>query len=173
MKADDVLEIIRHYRHDLLNELQLVHGYLSMGKTEKTGKKVQNMIERYHEERKLFDLHCPYFTLWLMSVDRNYPQFRIRYETADIGEISNMDLTLFSSCREIFSLIGDYIFKNHMYHGRLQIEQEDEMIRLSFAFHGSIQHPDQLKRELSARPYIQQAEIDEENLGFILEYQLR
>lgn len=37
MKADDVLEIIRHYRHDLLNELQLVHGYLSMGKDGKNG----------------------------------------------------------------------------------------------------------------------------------------
>lgn len=172
MKADDVMDLIRHYRHDLLNELQLIHGYASMGKPEKINEKVKRMIEHYQEERKLFGFQCPYFTIWLMSFNWEYSQFQINYRAEDIGDISNMDLTLFSSCKEIFSIIPQHTDENHVYKGELEIQKQHEL-RLEFVFYGPFHKPEKLNAELLARNYTQSVQIDQEKCQFILAFQMR
>ncbi|MUK86983.1 hypothetical protein GMD78_01020 [Ornithinibacillus sp. L9] len=80
METIDVIELLRRQRHDLMNHMQILQGYLSMGKTEKVGEKLQALIEEFHAERKLMNLNAPEFTIWVIQFNSVYSNIRLSYE---------------------------------------------------------------------------------------------
>src|SRR5690625_449462 len=56
------------YRHDLMNDLQLIQGYASMGKNDKSNEKLKQFIHKLNMERQLQTLDAPEFTLWLIKL---------------------------------------------------------------------------------------------------------
>ncbi|QKY69573.1 Spo0B domain-containing protein [Lentibacillus sp. CBA3610] len=65
MEEKEVIQLLRHYRHDLMNHLQIVQGYLSMGKMEKAQKKLTNYMQLLQEEGKLVNMHAPAFVFYI------------------------------------------------------------------------------------------------------------
>lgn len=51
MDEKETVRIIQKYRHDLMNRLQIVSGYLTMGKADKAKMNLDNVLEYYEEER--------------------------------------------------------------------------------------------------------------------------
>lgn len=88
MKTEDVVNLIQHYRHDVLNQLQVVQGYIKIGDFKKVDTSMSQLLEYFYQERKLLNLNMPNVLLWFL-------QFRIRYEnfnlTYDI-DIENKEL---------------------------------------------------------------------------------
>ena len=89
MEAEDVVNLIQHYRHDLMNELQVVQGYIKLGNLEKVDASMTELLDYFYQERKLLSLNAPNVFLWFM-------QFRLKYEnfilTYDI-DIENKNLS--------------------------------------------------------------------------------
>ncbi|WP_010098993.1 Spo0B domain-containing protein [Ornithinibacillus scapharcae] len=95
MESKDVIQLLRLQRHDLMNDLQIVHGYLSMGKTEKVTKKVNEIIEAFNRERKLMNSNCPEFTLFLIQAKWLYNNIQITYDIhTEKSELQAFDVSL-------------------------------------------------------------------------------
>lgn len=65
----DVLYLLRLYRHDLMNHLQLVDGYASMKQYEQSQEKLHHLIMQLKNERQLQTLDAPQYVYWLLSLN--------------------------------------------------------------------------------------------------------
>ncbi|MFS0672933.1 Spo0B domain-containing protein [Ornithinibacillus sp. 179-J 7C1 HS] len=80
MDIKDVIHLLRLQRHDLMNDLQIVHGYLSMGKNDKVKNKINKIIEEFNRERLLMNINCPNFALWLIQVNLQHNHIQFTYD---------------------------------------------------------------------------------------------
>lgn len=104
MEERDVVKVLQHYRHDLMNNLQIVHGYLSMGKIDKVENKMKECIAFYNEERKLMSLNMPKFALWIIRFNSVYDNFRLTYQLhTENKQLHDYDELLVNRCNDIIS----------------------------------------------------------------------
>jgi stage 0 sporulation protein B (sporulation initiation phosphotransferase) len=106
VEAKDIIQLLRLQRHDLMNDLQIVHGYLSMGKTDKVKSKVNNIIETLNKERILMNSNCPMFALWLIRMKLHHKHIYFTYDI--LTENKNL-LYYDGSLAEIGHAIEGYI----------------------------------------------------------------
>ncbi|BAC13999.1 hypothetical conserved protein [Oceanobacillus iheyensis HTE831] len=122
--TDNVLHIIQHYRHDLMNRLQLVSGYLSMGKVEKAEDKLNEAIAYYEEERKLMQLQAPSLMLWILEFERYYKSYSMTYFIEATSTTSNHlinDEWIVSKCNQIMHELQNHLNSDSMYEVEIRI----------------------------------------------------
>lgn len=64
--ATSVLELMNHQRHDWMNDLQLVYGYVRLKKFDKLPECVETIKERMAEESRIAKLGVPELVMFLM-----------------------------------------------------------------------------------------------------------
>jgi stage 0 sporulation protein B (sporulation initiation phosphotransferase) len=95
MNEKDVLNVLQHYRHDLMNDLQLVYGYLSMGKLDHVKKKINERMVKGNEERKLLNLGVDKFALWIIRFNHIYDHLHLNYQIhIENKQLHDMDVRL-------------------------------------------------------------------------------
>lgn len=55
MEAEQMANILRRIRHDYGNHLQVIMGYMDLGKPERVRQYIDTIIEQHNEERLLFE----------------------------------------------------------------------------------------------------------------------
>lgn len=133
--AKEVIQLLRLQRHDLMNDLQIVHGYLSMGKADKVKVKVDEIIEGLNRERLLMNSSFPNFALWLIQTNLKHNHIQFTYE---IGT-SNRNLQAYDKVlTDIGNTIVDYILvdKFEIINGVLQLIEEDSAVKLVVTLSG-------------------------------------
>lgn len=136
--SKDVVNILQHYRHDLMNRLQIVQGYASMGKTEKAEMKLDEMIAHYHEERKLMALKMPHFLLWAIQFDHTYSNFRINYEvTGDNRDLSLLDEKLLEKCNLLIERCIQMLDEDELFEVLLELHVKDDRLTVKISFCGN------------------------------------
>ncbi|WP_284139716.1 MULTISPECIES: Spo0B domain-containing protein [unclassified Virgibacillus] len=106
MESKDVMMLLRHIRHDVMNDMQVIQGYLSMGKSDKVQSKITRVLERYEEERKLMNLNTPHFALWLIGFNAMHTNIRLTYEIdAQDMNLNRIDNELVKQCNQLFEAI--------------------------------------------------------------------
>ncbi|GEM_PF-5688263 len=80
MKTEDVVNLIQHYRHDILNQLQVVQGYVKIGNLKKVDDSMSQLLEYFYQERKLLNLNMPNVLLWFLQFRERYENFRLTYD---------------------------------------------------------------------------------------------
>jgi stage 0 sporulation protein B (sporulation initiation phosphotransferase) len=134
VKSKDVIQLIRLQRHDLMNELQIVHGYLSMGKIDKVKAKVNQIIEASNQERTLTNLDCPNFALWLIQVNLLHNHIRFTYDI----HTDNRNMQVFDTVlTNIGNTILDEILTNELefVEGNIQLKAGNTSIELLVTLH--------------------------------------
>lgn len=111
MDEQDVMQLLRYYQHDLLNELQIIQGYASMNKIDKVKEKIVACVDVYNKERQLMYLNSPKFALWIIQAQHNQKNIRISYDI----QLGQIDLS--SVDQDIFD-IGTCIVEHIKQHGR-------------------------------------------------------
>ncbi|MGM8214237.1 Spo0B domain-containing protein [Bacillaceae bacterium W0354] len=92
MNTSEVLELLRLYRHDLMNDLQLIQGYAGMGKYEQSNEKLKAFINKLNQERQLQTLEAPNFVLWLILLKLHQRELHTTLEIEPASEpISQFD----------------------------------------------------------------------------------
>ena len=89
MEAKEVVGIIQSYRHDLLNDLQIIQGYVKLGKMERVDDNLNKLFAYFHKERKLLNLNIPHVFVWFMEFRMKYNQFKLGYSI----KVDNIKLT--------------------------------------------------------------------------------
>lgn len=124
MEEKDVIQILRQYRHDLLNHLQIVQGYSSMGKTDKVQTKIVDYMQSLNEERKLMNLNAPLFALYLIQFNSLHTNFRLTYHIhTDSKKVQLIDETLVERCKQIIGQLENVTNDSELYEVTIQMNE--------------------------------------------------
>src|SRR3954469_26062794 len=134
-KEWNTVEVLRHARHDWLNQMQLIKGNLDLNKLDRVREIINEIVVEAQNESKLSNLNIPQFsTLLLTSRWENY-SFEFEFQVIDelkCGSIKDEELTkftiqFFECLNEAVQLYGD----NHLI---LTIETMQQGSRFFFDF---------------------------------------
>lgn len=106
LKEQDFIKVLQLYRHDLMNHLQMIHGYISINQQEKANEKISEMMHHFNNERKLFETNAPKFILWMLQVNHIEENIRVKYSfTADHMNFMLIEDPLIKQSQQIVNCI--------------------------------------------------------------------
>lgn len=135
MEEKEVVQVLQNYRHDLMNDLQLVHGYISMKKMDKAEMKIKDCMEHFHQERKLMSLQAPLFALWIIQFNHRYSNFRINFQIhTENVKLLSIDRELTDRCNKLMDYFLGNSDREILYdlNSQLSLTKESQRIELRF-----------------------------------------
>jgi len=149
MEEREILKILQHYRHDIINELQVVQGYLAMGKTDRANIKMNDLFRHFNEERKLMLLNVPNFALWITRFNSIYENYRLVYNIhIEDRDLNALDFVLLERCRQIIEgMSGDTL---HFYEICLNVKPSTDSkgILIEMLINGNVDKIADIKNKL-------------------------
>lgn len=122
MAEKEMMELLCTYRHDVMNDLQVVQGYASMGKIDRVQTKLAEWMDHLYEERKLMSLNIPKFALWLIQFNSIHATIRLSYDIhMENGNLYMLDDTLLKRCQLGIELLEKNIDEMELYNGNVTL----------------------------------------------------
>lgn len=141
MENRTVVEMLRHARHDWMNQLQLIKGNLELNNVERAKEIIDDIIFLARQEAKLSNLKLPNLATLLITFNWEPHHFQLEYEIADINnslenKLNDQCLTEWvRSFLHTLDHVVDPAYENHL---TLSVETEEEQAKLIFDFFGKI-----------------------------------
>lgn len=113
-----ISELLREIRHDYLNDLQLIYGYIRLNKPDNAIKTINSISERSRIDSKLSKLNCLNFYILLMKIYKNsiYLDLNINFEVqiySDKEDIVHKNcIDALNQIDECMKLILQFLYKN-------------------------------------------------------------
>jgi|GEM_PF-1171442 len=176
MNEQELLLILQKYRHDVVNHIQLIHGYLTMDRPDRAKEKLDDWIELCEQERRLSSLRAPGFALWVIRFDSLYNRLRLEYHI----HIGNMDLSAHDYeirrlCEQILELILKSGPPEVLHEVTLSIEEEGDSIAFELSVTGPFNDLPTFKETLKKleTPFETETAVNEETarIRFLIPYQ--
>ncbi|MGP4041717.1 Spo0B domain-containing protein [Gracilibacillus sp. D59] len=162
MKEQDVVEMLRHYRHDWLNDLQLILGYAQMGKLDRIQSKITEVMERSNQERGLDRLNIPKTMVWLYQLNWRSETFQLHFQSfVDEQPAIIDDEALLAKVQKVFQILPSYQKEYEEYIGTLIFKKVNHTIHIQLTFELNWIDIDELKQKLESLSFIQQVTIEE------------
>lgn len=142
MSKQDFMELLQFKRHELMNHLQMIQGYIHLDKKDAALEKVSAIVHEENQERKLIHLNIPTFTWWLLLLPLKYPNLRLKYEIqSQSKELSDIDRVLYKYCKQIMETATKLFNESQSYEMKLQLlEGETSETTTNIAFFGDFGH---------------------------------
>ncbi|WP_188453517.1 Spo0B domain-containing protein [Virgibacillus oceani] len=129
MREKDIIDVLRLYRHDLMNDLQIIQGYLTMGKMDKVHDKITSCMAHFDKERKLMSLNIPKFALWLIQFNSLHATFRFTYDICiENKNLNEIDTILLKQCQACINFLEKAANDSEVFEGNISLGYQDEMI---------------------------------------------
>ncbi|MCQ6266424.1 sporulation initiation phosphotransferase B [Fictibacillus sp. WQ 8-8] len=143
------LELLRHARHDWLNQLQLIKANLSMGRTERAKEIIEEIILISRHESNLMNLKVPELAEYLITF--NWLKHPIVLETEVAGEardLSKVGKVILEACQSLFAVMNRSV--NPLAENRLVFTISNQQHPSAFMFRltGSIHNTEEFESEL-------------------------
>ncbi len=126
MNEEEVIQLLRHYRHDWMNELQLIMGYAQMGNIEKVQEKVNQAVEHAALDRKLQSIPLPKTALWIMQFNWEFANFRMTHDVKVNQTITVDDQTVVDQLKQLMTYLVEHSLKMSLYHVTLVLRETDQ-----------------------------------------------
>lgn len=117
----EFIDYLKHYRHDWLNHIQVVKGYITLGKAEDAQRYLDGVIIRSLEESKISQLGDPNLAYFLLTYnwrqDRVIMDVEIDQNSVDISSIGKDYPYLLSWIKELTTMVEkecDHEDENHL-----------------------------------------------------------
>lgn len=165
-QEDALFNYVRLYRHDVMNNLQLIHGYLQLGDEERVRLKMADVMQMYQGEQKLFKLNMSRFSLFVLFFNHHYPNQQLSYEVnIENEDLATLDEQITEQCKRIIGLYLDD--SNHfMYNWFLEVKSNALKNEIVFSFCVKKENcaEKDWKREIIAEQFSFPLSIDERNM---------
>ncbi|MGG5254908.1 Spo0B C-terminal domain-containing protein [Neobacillus sp. SM06] len=79
-KEWNIIEVLRHSRHDWLNKLQLIKGNLDLNRIDRAKAIIDEIVVESQNESRLSNLQLPAFAALLMKANWENYLFQVEYE---------------------------------------------------------------------------------------------
>ncbi|MGM8212989.1 Spo0B domain-containing protein [Virgibacillus sp. W0430] len=139
MNEEKLVQFIQNYRHDILNELQIIQGYINMEMNKKVNEKVAQVVDNFHNERKLLSLQAPKFAIWVMQFNHVYGNIRITYDMfIENLNLQSTDDQLVLLCANLMHCLEKHSEKDAFFEGKLSIHKQADNAKIivDFSFDG-------------------------------------
>lgn len=160
-----VIQAMRHARHDWMNQIQLIKGFMALGKLEDAERIIETAILQARQEAHLCNLRLPNFAEKLLTFNWEERSFQLEYEVLDHETSVNIqDEWLSEWIDSLFYLIERHIKQYGDNLLSLSIDKADEGLRFFFEFSGIIQNEQLLLEDIQSQlqaSYVQQWKIHE------------
>lgn len=151
------VELMNHKRHDWMNDLQLLYGYVRMNKLEKLPPYVERLKHEAMEESRVAKLGYPELVLYLMQQRLTGGMMPVEVHVQDMIDITKLEMSL--SPEQVTDLIikGIQAFRTAPkqqdgYEAneplKLSIEQQDGQLLIRYEYEGKLLLPDDVKKRL-------------------------
>lgn len=107
MKKEEIVTLLQHRRHDLVNDVQVIHGYARMEMFDKVEEKLNDFLKSTERERKLHMLQAPSFILWVETLRMKHQNFNITYDIGDDVTLKTDDEWITDMCEKLIQVITD------------------------------------------------------------------
>ncbi|MFT9599036.1 Spo0B C-terminal domain-containing protein [Mesobacillus sp.] len=152
-KEWDTIEVLRHARHDWMNQLQLIKGNLSLNKVDRAKEIIEEIIMEARQDAKLSNLHLPQFASTLLTCNWENHHFQLEYEVMDSQNFHRLDDQLLTRWTEqLFDALNSSIEQYQENHLSVTIEPQEKGIGFFFDFSGIINDKNRLLRFLGQQP---------------------
>lgn len=172
----DALRILSHYRHDVMNHIQLLKGYMQLKKYERLEKPIQNIILDAYRHSALSNLPGRELAYFLIEQDASSPMVNLHVELDPILYRceANVEKKLIAALKEMFG-IGERISQEQgsPMNWNLEIIRHDPGIAINL--HVSGEHVNDtyiqsLKQALSANAFAWQESPGDDNESVLMLY---
>ncbi|XJZ26358.1 Spo0B C-terminal domain-containing protein [Bacillota bacterium Lsc_1132] len=149
-KEWDIVEVLRHSRHDWLNKLQLIKGNLDLNRIDRAKAIIDEIVVEAQNETKLSNLQLPHFASLLMKANWENYFFQLEYEILqDTGAISIDEHELVSWTSLFFSSLNSAVAMFEENQLAITIVPLKEGARFFFDFHGIIKKKERIEQFLT------------------------
>jgi stage 0 sporulation protein B (sporulation initiation phosphotransferase) len=138
-KVWDIVEVLRHSRHDWLNRLQLIKGNLDLNRIDRAKAVIDEIIIEAQHESKLTNLKMPLFASLLFKSNWENSSFKLEYEVLQDSEsfqINEEQITKWTCL--FFECLNEAIEAFQENHLSISIDPQSEGVRFFFDFSGII-----------------------------------
>ncbi len=147
----DILQILRHSRHDWLNVIQLIKGNLTLKKYDRVEEIIQEIVYQTQNESKLSNLNMRKFASEILVFNwGNGNHFQLEFEViGDCVDLHTFDESLSTWFAGFSCSLNESCVPFGENHLQLTVElMEEKHPRFTFDFHGSLQEVDHIKKFL-------------------------
>ncbi|ADH99976.1 sporulation initiation phosphotransferase B [Salisediminibacterium selenitireducens] len=105
-KPLETLQILSHARHDWLNHIQLIDGYLSLKQPDKAREVIKRVIAQSQNESEMMKLQAPAFAEKVLTFNWFHHAFSLSFE-ASVEDIWTDSDALLCACFDAFTSMMD------------------------------------------------------------------
>ncbi|KYD10886.1 sporulation initiation phosphotransferase B [Heyndrickxia sporothermodurans] len=139
MEKWTIVEVLRHARHDWMNQLQLIKGNIALNKLDNVNRIMDKMIVEAQQESRLSNLKLPHFAEILLTFNWEPHPFQIDYEIlSENGELTVDDQMLSNWIQSFFLTLEKVVVPLQENNLSIAFEQYQGQIRFDFEFNGTI-----------------------------------
>jgi stage 0 sporulation protein B (sporulation initiation phosphotransferase) len=148
------IRTLSHHRHDWMNEVQILYGYLRLNKLDKAVDVVDRIRIRMEHDSKLSQIGIPELATFLLSFRTVCDTMRLEVDIQDglhlnrlpyeAEELSNTVIGLVNALRfrAVSSMNGENVLKLNLRHG------DDGGLKIEMAYEGELAAADSIMDEL-------------------------
>ncbi|MFA9557200.1 Spo0B C-terminal domain-containing protein [Evansella sp. AB-rgal1] len=105
----DVVDVLRHYRHDWLNKLQLIKGNLDIGRVEKVEHIIRDVIQQSKNESDLSNMNMDKLAKRLLTFNWENHPYLLTFELVDgTADWSLLEERVLRIMNEIVSILDEH-----------------------------------------------------------------
>ncbi|MFD2926100.1 Spo0B domain-containing protein [Halobacillus naozhouensis] len=171
MSKEEIIAILRHKRHDWMNQIQLVQGYASMGKMDKLQIQLNKISHDSEQERRLLNSGAYEFTVWLLTFNWTQEQYRLVYTIQNNVDLPRHDQKMTAYAKRLLILLDEFSKKDELYEGSVQVYQGagSHQLGITWEWKGNFTYPMQLNKKLEQEGFIAFCEEDELSVEMTIE----
>ncbi len=135
----DTVSLLRHARHDWLNQLQLIKGNLALDRTDRAKEIIEQIVQESKNEAKVSNLRMPKMAELLLTYNWQQNKYRLDYEV--IGQerdLSEYDSCLYDWTLQFLTHLEKVVDLDCEPHLMITIQLLDEKARISYDFAGDL-----------------------------------
>ncbi|CAM3970838.1 Spo0B domain-containing protein [Alkalicoccus chagannorensis] len=91
MDDEQFIRMLSNYRHDVMNDIQLIKAYTSMGETDRIEHVITDMTQRAMHESRLSRMQAPRLARELLTYNWRSPVFPVHVEVAGEADWSDVE----------------------------------------------------------------------------------
>lgn len=157
-KEWNVIEVLRHARHDWLNKMQLIKGNLALNKVDRAKEILDEIVLDAQQEAKLSNLNIPQFAALLLTFNWENHFFQLEYEVLEMEQDTRVirldDEALRNWTASFFSCLNSSVKPYHDNHLTVSIQPQEQAVRFFFDFSGIIMNKQKLMQFLREDQYL-------------------
>ncbi|MGP4080548.1 Spo0B C-terminal domain-containing protein [Pseudalkalibacillus sp. R45] len=135
----DPVSLLRHARHDWLNQLQLIKGNLALDRTDRAKEIIEKVVHEAKNEAKVSNLRMPKMAEFLLTYNWQQNKYRLDYEViGDEQDLSSFDDAIYDWTKEFISHLDKLVEPDGEPHLMITIQLIQGRSRITYDFAGKI-----------------------------------